>query len=221
MEPSRPVLAVVVLVAAVVLGPWLARVAVRLGTRDAAAVPGPLRTGVTTGLLAALLAGAAELTGLRPVTAALAWAAGAAVVLGATDLLGHRLPDRVTYPAAVVCGSALLVDAAVEGTWTALLRGLAAGVVAGGLGGLAWLVSPQGLGLGDAKLLGLLGLLLGWFGWGVLLAGVFLGLLTGALVSVALLLTRRAGWRTAVPFGPPLLAGAVLALALGAVPPGG
>jgi leader peptidase (prepilin peptidase)/N-methyltransferase len=152
VEPSRPVLAVVVLVAAVVLGPWLARVAVRLGTRDAAAVPGPLRTGVTTGLLAALLAGAAELTGLRPVTAALAWAAGAAVVLGATDLLGHRLPDRVTYPAAVVCGSALLVDAAVEGTWTALLRGLAAGVVVGAIGGLAWLVSPQGLGLGDAGL---------------------------------------------------------------------
>ena len=66
------------------------------------------------------------------------------------------------------------------------------------------------------KLLGLLGLLLGWFGWGVLLAGVFLGLLTGALVSLALLATRRAGWRTALPFGPPLLVGAVLALALGA-----
>ena len=70
------------------------------------------------------------------------------------------------------------------------------------------------------KLLGLIGLLLGWFGWGVLMAGVFLGLLTGALVSVLLLVSRRAGWRTAIPFGPPLLAGAVLALALGAVPPG-
>ena len=47
--------------------------------------------------------------------------------------------------------------------------------------------------------------MLGWFGWGVLLAGVFLGLLTGAVVSLALLATRRAGWRTALPFGPPLL----------------
>ena len=61
------------------------------------------------------------------------------------------------------------------------------------------------------KLLGLLGLVLGWFGWGVLLAGIFLGLLAGALVSLVLLATRRAGWRTALPFGPPLLAGAVLA----------
>jgi hypothetical protein len=48
----------------------------------------------------------------------------------------------------------------------------------------------------------------------VVLTGVFLGLLVGALVSVVLLVTRRAGWRSALPFGPPLLTGAVLALAL-------
>lgn len=220
MEFSRPVLAVAVLLIAVVVGPWLARVAVRLGARDDAALPSPLLTAVTTAGFAALLAGAGELTGLRPVTAALAWAAGAAVVLGAADLIGHRLPDRVTYPAYAVCGTALLVDAAVHGTWGALLRAAAAGLVAAGVAALAWLVSPQGLGLGDVKLLGLLGLLLGWFGWGVLMAGVFLGLLTGALVSVLLLVTRRATWQTALPFGPPLLAGAVLALATGAVPPG-
>ncbi len=220
MELSRPALAVVVLGTAVVAGPWLARISVRLAARDDAALPTPWRTGVMTAVFAALLAGAGELTGLRPVTAALAWAAGAAVVLAATDLSVHRLPDRVTYPAYAVCSTALLADAAVHGTWGALLTAAAAGATAFLVGGLAWFVSPQGLGLGDVKLLGLLGLLLGWFGWGVLLAGVFLGLLAGAAVSVLLLLTRRAGWRTAIPFGPPLLAGAVLALAVGAVPPG-
>ena len=220
MEFSRPVLAVVVLVTAVVVGPWLARVAVRLAARDDAALPSPWRTAVMTAGFAALLGGAGELTGLRPATAALAWAAGAAVVLAATDLLDHRLPDRVTYPAYAVCAAALLVDAPVHGTWGALLTAVAAAATALLVGGLGWFVSPQGLGLGDVKLLGLLGLVLGWFGWGVLLAGVFLGLLTGALVSVLLLASRRAGWRTAIPFGPPLLAGAVLALALSAVPPG-
>ena len=61
--------------------------------------------------------------------------------------------------------------------------------------------------------------MLGWAGWGVLLTGVFLGLVAGAVVSLVLLATRRAGWRTALPFGPPLLAGAALALALtGPVP---
>jgi leader peptidase (prepilin peptidase)/N-methyltransferase len=219
VDLSRPVLAVLALVAAVALGPWLAHTAVRLARRDPAVRATPVRIGTTTALLAGLLVGAGELTGLRPATGALAWAAGAAVVLGAVDLLSHRLPDRVTYPALGVVGTALLADAAVEGTWGALLRAVAAAGVAAALGGLGWLVSPQGFGLGDAKLLGLLGLVLGWFGWGVLLAGVFLGLLTGALLSVLLLLTRRVGWRTAIPFGPPLLVGAVLALAVGAAVP--
>ena len=204
---------------ALALGPWLARVAERLAAREDTARPGPLRTALTTVAFAGLLAGAVELTGARPATAALAWAAGAAVVLGAVDLASHRLPDRVTYPAAGVCGAALLVDAAVLGSWPDLVRALAAATAAFAVGYGAAAISPDALGFGDVKLLGLLGLILGWFGWGVLLVGVFLGLLTGAAVSLALLATRRAGWRTALPFGPPLMVGAVLALALGATSP--
>jgi leader peptidase (prepilin peptidase) / N-methyltransferase len=201
---------------AVAVGPWLARVAARLAARDETARPAPARVAVLTVLFAGLLVGAVALMGARPATAALAWAAGAAVVLGAVDLDSHRLPDRVTYPAAVVCLVAFLVDVAVLGSWGALLRALAAGAAAFAVAYAAAAVSPEGLGFGDVKLLGLLGLVLGWFGWGVLLAGVFLGLLTGAVVSLVLLVTRRAGWRTALPFGPPLMVGAVLALALGA-----
>ncbi len=62
------------------------------------------------------------------------------------------------------------------------------------------------------KLLGLLGMVLGWAGWGVLLGGVLIGLLVGALGSVLLIAAGRAGWRTRVPFGPPLLVGSYLAL---------
>jgi leader peptidase (prepilin peptidase)/N-methyltransferase len=171
-----------------------------------------------TVLFALLLAGAVLLTGLRPATAAYAWAAGAAVVLGAVDLATHRLPDRVTYPAYVVCAGALLADAAVHRTWPALLTAALAAAAAFGVAALAASVAPSGLGFGDVKLLGLLGLLLGWAGWGVLLTGVFLGLVAGALVSAVLLVTRRAGWRTAIPFGPPLLLGGVLALALSGAP---
>ena len=214
MDLPRPVLLGVVLLLAVVLGPWLARVAARLAARDDAASASGVQTALMTALLAGLLAGAVELAGLRPATGALAWAAGAGVVLGAVDLASHRLPDRVTYPAAVVCAAALLVDAAVLGSWGALLRAVVAAVAAFVLAAGAAAVSRGGLGFGDVKLLGLLGLLLGWAGWGVLLAGVFLGLLTGAVLSLALVATRRAGWRTALPFGPPLLLGAVLALAM-------
>jgi leader peptidase (prepilin peptidase)/N-methyltransferase len=212
VEPPRLLLFGAVLLIGLLLGPWLARTAVRLSTRDAAARPSPARVAVVTAVFAGLLAGAVELTGLRPATLALAWAAGAGVVLGAVDLAVHRLPDRVTYPAYAVCGAALLVDAAVLGSWGDLVRALTAGAAAFAVAAGAAGISPEALGFGDVKLLGLLGLVLGWFGWGVLLAGVFLGLLTGAAVSLGLLATRRAGWRTALPFGPPLIAGAVLAL---------
>jgi len=113
-----------------------------------------------------------------------------------------------------VCAAALTADAAVIGTWGPLVRGMAAAAAAFLVTAGLRAAAPGAMGFGDVKLLGLLGLLLGWLGWGVLLAGVFLGLLAGSLVSAALLATRRAGWRTAVPFGPPLLAGAVLAVAL-------
>jgi leader peptidase (prepilin peptidase)/N-methyltransferase len=206
----------VALLAGVALGPWLARVAARLAARQDAARPGLGRVAVMTLLLVLLLVGAVAVTGWRPATGALAWAAGAAVVLGSVDLASHRLPDRVTYPAVAVCAAALLVDAAVLGSWGAFARAVIAAAAAFVVAAGAAAISPDVLGLGDVKLLGLLGLLLGWFGWGVLLAGVFLGLLTGAAVSLVLLVSRRAGWRTRVPFGPPLLVGAVLALLLGA-----
>jgi leader peptidase (prepilin peptidase) / N-methyltransferase len=202
------------------LGPWLAATTVRSAERDPAARPGPLRIAVTSVLGAAGLAGATLLTGLRPAVVALGWSAAAAVVLAGVDLLCHRLPDRVTYPTVVACSVALLTDAAVTGAWGAVARAAVAAVVALALATLARLASPGGLGGGDVKLLGLLGLVLGWAGWGVLMAGVFLGFLAGALGSLLLIAVGRAGWRTRVAFGPPLLIGACLALALAApLPP--
>jgi leader peptidase (prepilin peptidase)/N-methyltransferase len=211
--PRSALLAVAVLVA-LGLGAPLARTSVRLARGDGAARPSSRRIVLTTVLLALLLPGAAAVTGARPALLALGWAAGAAVVLGAVDLAAHRLPDRVTGAAAAVCAAALVVDAAVAGSWDALARAVLAALAAGGVAGLAWLLVPAGLGLGDVKLLALLGLVLGWLGWGVLLAGVFLGLLAGSLAAVVLVAAGRAGWRTALPFGPPLLTGAVLAVAL-------
>ena len=200
--------------AGAVLAWYIASVSVRLAARDPGARPTPGRV-VVTGVLAALvLTAAVVFAGLRPALLAIAWAGGAAVVLGAVDLASHRLPDRVVLPTAAVCAAALLADAVVLGTWPALLRAVLAAAAAFAGGALAASVAPAGLGFGDVKLLGLIGLVLGWVGWAVLAAGVFLGLLAGAVVAVALLVTRRAGWRTALPFGPPLLVGAALALAL-------
>jgi leader peptidase (prepilin peptidase)/N-methyltransferase len=202
------------------LGPWLAAATVRLATRDDAARPSGRRVAGTAVLAALALAAGPALAGGRPAAAALTWFGGAAVVLAGVDLRAHRLPDRVTYPAGVVCAAALVVDAAVTGDWPALVRAVLAAAAAFAVAAGAAAVNPGGLGFGDVKLLGLLGLVLGWAGWGVLLTGVLAGLVLGVLGSLLLVATRRAGWRTAVPFGPPLLAGAYVALALGAWQPG-
>jgi leader peptidase (prepilin peptidase) / N-methyltransferase len=231
-----PLLAAVAVGAAVIAGPLLARVALSLAAgyetvpdaddpeRDVA-VPAPVatlapaRAGVArvvavTVVLAALLAGAGLLLGLRPGLGALVWTAGAAVVLAQVDLAVHRLPDRVVFPSIAVVTTAWLADAVVLGTWDALLRAVLAGLVAFVAAVVAALVSPGGMGFGDVKLLGLLGVLLGWFGWSVLALGVILGFVVGALGTVVLLVLRRAGWRSEVALGPSLLLGAALALVL-------
>ena len=202
--------------AGLALGPWLAAVTVRLATRDRSTRPGPVRVVVTSAGAAATVGVAPLLAGDRPAVLALAWFGAAAVVLAGVDLASHRLPDRVTFPAVGGCTAALAVDAAVTGPWSALLRAVAAGVVAYLLGTVARLVQPRGFGGGDVKLLGLIGVVLGWAGWDVLVTGVFAGLLLGAVGSLVLVAVGRAGWRTAIAFGPPLLAGAYAALALAA-----
>jgi leader peptidase (prepilin peptidase)/N-methyltransferase len=198
------------------LGPWLAVTTVRLAERDPAARATPVRVVATSVLAAAVVAAGPVLAGDRPAAVALAWFGAAALVLADVDLRRHRLPDRVTWPALVGCGVALLADAVVTGEPGAVLRAGVAAVLAAGAGVAARVVSPPVLGRGDVKLLGLLGLVLGWAGWGVLLGGVVAGLLVGALGSVLLIALGRAGWRTRVPFGPPLLVGAYVAMCLAA-----
>ena len=216
MTPTADQLIVAGGVLGAVLGPWLAATTVRLADGDPAARPSPSRVVVTAVLTAATGVAAPAITGARPAAVALAWFGAAAVVLAGVDVLRHRLPDRVTYPAAAVCTATLVADAAVTGAWAALLRAVLAASLTLALATGARLLSPAGLGLGDVKLLGLLGLVLGWAGWAVLMGGVFAGLLIGALASLLLLATGRAGWRTRVALGPPLLAGAYVALAVAA-----
>jgi leader peptidase (prepilin peptidase)/N-methyltransferase len=147
------------------------------------------------------------------VTAALPaylYLAAIGVALAMIDLDVQRLPDRIVLPSYAI-GVVLLAPAvAVGGDWGAALRALIA------LAAL-WtfyyaLALFGGMGYGDVKLAGLLGLYLGWLGWGSVLVGTFAAFLLGGVVGVALMLARRAGRRTAIPFGPAMLAGALLAL---------
>ncbi|WP_231486422.1 prepilin peptidase [Candidatus Blastococcus massiliensis] len=138
----------------------------------------------------------------------------AGLVLAVIDLRAKLLPNRVLLPATLAVLVLLTVAAAVDDAWPDLLRAALAGAVSFGVGLVLALISPSGLGMGDVKLAALLGLVLGWLGWPVVLLGFLVGFLLQAVLGLALLAVRRAGRSTELPFGPALLAGALVAAVL-------
>ncbi|MFY0509392.1 prepilin peptidase [Streptomyces anulatus] len=187
-----------------------------------AGTPAPGPVAYAPGVLAPLVTvvacvALAAATGARPEL--IGWLAltPVAVLLAVVDRRVHRLPDPLTLPlaAAVVLllGAAALLPGHA-GSWTS---GLLGGLALGGFYFLLFLINPNGMGFGDVKLALALGVALGWYGWTVLFVGGFAGFLFGALYGLALVLLRRAGRRTGIPFGPFMLGGALTGLLLGAL----
>lgn len=146
---------------------------------------------------------------------ATAWWLAFAVPLVLVDVAVHRLPDRLTWPAAAGTWLGLGVAALTgpgPGPW---LRATAAGLgLAVFFAASTLAFGARGFGLGDAKLAVSVGLLLGWYGWALPVTGLLLALTLSALGALVLLATRRARWTSHLPFGPYLVLGAVGALLL-------
>ena len=137
---------------------------------------------------------------------------GAALTL--IDLDVHRLPDLIVLPSYPIVFVLLLVPTVVTGLWGALLRAVLAGLALFGVYVALALVSPGGggLGFGDVKLAGVLGLLLGWLGWGPVVVSVLAAFVIGGVIALALLLARRASRSSHIAFGPSMILGAWAAL---------
>jgi leader peptidase (prepilin peptidase)/N-methyltransferase len=126
------------------------------------------------------------------------------VLLTATDLEQRRLPHLLLDPLIVV--AALFVPFNPTVSWTDALIG---GAVAVGFMGILGLVVRGGVALGDLYLVGPMGLVLGW---PAIFVAVFVAGLLSAVASALLLLSRRAGLKSYIPFGPFLVAGMVVTL---------
>ena len=149
-----------------------------------------------------------------PMLPVVLFVAGTGLLLAPIDLAVLRLPDPLVAVAFAGAAGYLLVLAIVTGDYAALLRAvLAAAAMAGGYLLLA-LVPGGHLGLGDVKLAGVLGLVLGWFGWGFVLLGAVLPHLINGPTVLVLLATGRARRGSSIPLGPALLVGAWLAVVL-------
>lgn len=109
-----------------------------------------------------------------------------------SDLLYRTIPDQIVYSALAIALLWLIVNQ----QWLSILSGLGAALF---FLLLVLLTRWQGMGLGDVKLAGLMGLILGF---PKIIVALYLAFLTGALVGVILILTKRKRWKSEIPFGP-------------------
>ncbi|HEX6248355.1 MAG TPA: A24 family peptidase [Nocardioidaceae bacterium] len=163
-------------------------------------------------------AAAAGLVGLRlgwdPALLVWVYIVPVGVALGLVDWRTRLLPTKVIAPSYAVVVALTLLAAALGGDWDSLLRAGWGWLVAGGTFFVLWFVYPRGLGYGDVRLSGVLGIALGYLGWAELLTGVYAGFLLGGVGGLLLSLLRIVD-RKAYPFGPFMLVGALVGVLAG------
>jgi leader peptidase (prepilin peptidase)/N-methyltransferase len=151
--------------------------------------------------------------GLSWILPALLYLAAISIALTMIDLELKRLPNAITLPSYPIVAALLTLAALADGEAGLLWRSAMCGVALYALYFLLMIINPRGMGFGDVKLAGILGLYLGWFGWQHAIVGAFLGFLVGGLVGIGLMFAGRAGRKTQIPFGPFMIIGTWLALA--------
>jgi len=173
------------------------------------------RLGVWLALIGALtggLVGAA--IGWRPELLPWVWIVPVGVILGLVDWRTRLLPRRVVVPSYAAVAVLLVAASALAGDPHLLLRAVLGWALMGGLYLLLWLVHPAGMGYGDVRLSGVLGLALGALGVAQVVVGAWFGFLLGGVGGLLLNAVTRTG-RRSYPQGPFMVAGAVLGVLLG------
>ena len=152
-----------------------------------------------------------RLYGLTPLLAVRLLFACAMVVLFAIDLRHRILPNVITVPGVVI---GLLASVWLPPGWVSSLVGLALG------GGVLFVVGEgyyrlrgvEGMGMGDVKMLAMIGAFLGW---PLMLLTLVLASFAGSVIGVAMIATRRGGMQAVLPFGTFLAVGALAAAVAG------
>ena len=126
----------------------------------------------------------------------------ALIVIFLSDLLYRTIPDQIVYPVIAIALLWLIINQ----QWLSILSGLGAALF---FLFLVLLTRWQGMGLGDVKLAGLMGLILGFPS---IIVALYLAFLTGALVGVILILMKRKKLRSEIAFGPFLVLSTLIAL---------
>jgi len=137
------------------------------------------------------------------------------ISLAVIDLDVGRLPNAIVYPSYPVLALLLTLAALAQDEPSALLRaGVGAVTLFLAYFVLAWLY-PSGMGFGDVKLAGIVGGVLAFVSYPVLLVGAFAAFALGCVTGIGTIIRGRAGIGSSVAFGPYMIAGALVSLFVG------
>lgn len=171
-----------------------------------------LRPGVAEAACALVTGAGLGLAWGSPLVGMVVWAGWLGVTLGAVDVGHHRLPDAITLPAIPVTLAVVGVTEWLRPDAGSYVTAL---VVAAAMTGVFWLlavVTPRGMGQGDVKLVPSLALMTGYVSVAAAVLGVVVAFVLGAGWALVGLASRRMTMKSAIPFGPFLLAGCWLVL---------
>ena len=149
------------------------------------------------------------------VMVAFLYLAAITIALALIDLDVHKLPNVIVIPAYGVSAALLAAASLLSGDFGPLIGSGIAMTALFAVYLIMAIVYPGGMGLGDVKLAGVLGIYLGWAGWGAVAVGAFSAFLLAGVFSIILIATKRAGRKSGIPFGPWMFAGAWLGIVLG------
>ena len=139
------------------------------------------------------------------------------VALSYIDWHTRLLPRLVVLPATLLAAVAVVAVGLATDERDALVRALVAMVAVRSFFWLLWFVRSAGMGFGDVRLAALVGLVLGWVGWGTVAIGVWVGFVAFAVPGLLLAVVRRdrSLLKQAFPFGPFMALGALVGLVWG------
>lgn len=149
------------------------------------------------------------------VLVAFLYLAAISVALTLIDIDVRKLPNVIVLPSYVVALVLLAVASVLSNDYSGLVR---AGIAMSALVIAYFLMAfiyPGGMGLGDVKLAGVIGIYLGWIGWGALAVGALAAFVLGGIFALLLISAKKATRKSGVPFGPWMLAGAWLGIGAG------
>jgi leader peptidase (prepilin peptidase)/N-methyltransferase len=139
----------------------------------------------------------------------------ALLAISVIDLDHFIVPNRIIYPTLFATVPLLAGAALGDRSWRALEHASLGGLIGFGALFVIHFVSPRGMGFGDVRLAGIIGIYLGWLGYSHIALGLFLAFGLASVVGIGLIVTRLRTRRDALPFAPFMAAGATIAVLWG------